>query len=381
MAERRIFSVNPTERALTEILGARTDVICRVDIYEEDASTLWRSINDLRIKEGSVSVDQTRDERRAFELLLDNSENDIHHLSDELWYDKVIKIYRGVRWLELPDTVIWETILGTFNIDQITTQNFPHDIHIQGRDNTKKLLESRFKVPTQYPPQSTEQLIRTIAIQGGISPNRITWGLPTPRTEFNPWTFDKGTSRWEAIKMIAESNRVDAYFKPWGYLTVELFSDPFLSPARYRFQTGLEGNLVKFSKICNDSRLYNSVVVVRESPDNAPIYAFAENHIPGSSTAIEEIGERVLVYSSIGDPVQSEAQDLANDLLSVSQLEEYNVNMESICIFWLEAGNVIEFFDPNAQINEPNKFLFSNFTIPLKAEAMSSVAKRIVRVL
>lgn len=70
----------------------------RVMIYESDGKTVWEKPGDeSRLIDGSVSVDYSREERRVFDLTLDNTDGLLaHDPTNGLWYDKIIKIYRGV---------------------------------------------------------------------------------------------------------------------------------------------------------------------------------------------------------------------------------------------------------------------------------------------
>lgn len=84
---------------LSAILAGSTSVSRRLEIYESDGSTLWLPITDSsRIIDGSVSVEYGRSERRSFDLTLDNSDGLLDHDPRGFWYDKVIKIYRGVNF-------------------------------------------------------------------------------------------------------------------------------------------------------------------------------------------------------------------------------------------------------------------------------------------
>lgn len=88
-------SVPPPE-VLSEFLGATTRHTRRIEIYEQDGTTRWEGDNVSRLKDGSVSVDYDRDERRAIDLTLTNGDGGLITAPGEFWYDKVIKVYRGV---------------------------------------------------------------------------------------------------------------------------------------------------------------------------------------------------------------------------------------------------------------------------------------------
>lgn len=70
----------------------------RVDIFEADGTTPW--MLGAPLIDGSVTCDYGRDERRAFDITLDNSDGSISYDPDGFWYDKVIKIFRGVQYMK-----------------------------------------------------------------------------------------------------------------------------------------------------------------------------------------------------------------------------------------------------------------------------------------
>ena len=68
----------------------------RVEIYEKDGVTPWRRDHWNRLINGSVTVDQSRDDRRNCEFALDNWDGVFDHSPHGLWYDKVYKFFYGV---------------------------------------------------------------------------------------------------------------------------------------------------------------------------------------------------------------------------------------------------------------------------------------------
>jgi hypothetical protein len=82
------------------ILAGETVITRRIEIYEADGSTRWWGDNGLsRVKGGQVGVDSTRDDRRNLDITLDNSDAGIKHDPvSGLWYDKIIKVFRGLKY-------------------------------------------------------------------------------------------------------------------------------------------------------------------------------------------------------------------------------------------------------------------------------------------
>lgn len=369
----------PPSAAMAAIIGPSTKILRRVDILEQDLSH-WKSFEELGVLDGSTSIDSTRPERRAFELTLDNSKGEIRHAKGNLWYDKIVRLYRGVRYKVSGTTYDWYSPLGEYMIDEISSQHFPHTISIKGRDYTKKMLNSVFKVPTSFPSNTPiENLIRTIATNAGINPNKMI--LPvTGHSTGASVMYDAGTTRWQACDSLAQNFNYDLYFDGAGYLVMRPFQDPSKSGSAFTFETGAFGNLVSYQKTSRDTRLYNSVVVTGQQANKTPVYGFAQNTQPNSPTNITEIGERVFRYTSSFIYTQAQATETARKFLALHSLEEYDLSLESIVFPWLEGADVIDFKDPDPDPDAPTRFLLSSFSIPLALGSMSSSAKRVVLV-
>lgn len=352
------------------VLAPSTIVTRRVDIYEQDGTTPYY-LNVPTIS-GSVTVDSTRDERRGFDLTL--SQNDdprLKHYTGGLWYDKVIKMFRGC----ITSTASYETQIGEFVIDNIAEPNFPKQISLTGRDYSKKLLASKFAVATAFASgQPIETVIHTIAVNGGISK----FILPvTGKTLGGDVYFDRGTERLKAIKQIADSYGYDVYFDAQGYMVMEEYADPVTSATVFTFKTGPQGSLNSYEKRSSDTRLYNHIAVTGENSTGIPVTAEAINNSPTSPTSVGEIGDRLYEFVSSFIYTTQQAQDVADKFLKIHALEQYELNLTSLVLPWLDAGKIIEFIDPDPAPGDPTRFLLSSFSIPLGLETMSSLAKRV----
>lgn len=89
----------PPAIAEAAFLGPVSNLVRRVEIYESDGVTRWLDgAEDNRLMGGNVTVDYSREARRAFELELDNSDHGLENTPGQFWYDKVIKIFTGVEY-------------------------------------------------------------------------------------------------------------------------------------------------------------------------------------------------------------------------------------------------------------------------------------------
>lgn len=366
----------PPDWVLSAILAPTAFIVRHVDIYEEDGITPWYL--DAPFESGSVTVDSgSEEERRNFDLSLFKGTSNAISIGNRngLWYDKIVKIFRGVR---NPSTQeVWEVQLGEFMIDQIDQQHFPHTVKVNGRDYTKKLIRDEFARTTAFAKGTPLHVaMKAIAINGGISSDKIM--IPTVTNALGKdYIFEDGTARFKAMKDMATSFGYDLYFDAAGFLMMQEQSDPSLDPIDFTFEIGAErGNLASWRKSVNDTRLYNHVVVKGEGAGIDPVIAEAENTNPSSPTSVDAIGRRTYRYVSKFISTLDQAQDVADKFLKIHTLEEYNVDMESLVIPWMEAGTVIEFLDPDPNDDQPTRFALHDFTIPLGLGSMRTNARR-----
>lgn len=101
--------INPADKLATDsyisddviaaIYSGKTQIRRRVEIYQADGKTPWNPGITPRLIDGSVTVAYDSNIRRSFNLTLDNDDGLINHEPDNgLWYDKIIKIFRGVQY-------------------------------------------------------------------------------------------------------------------------------------------------------------------------------------------------------------------------------------------------------------------------------------------
>lgn len=351
----------------------------RVEIYEADGVTKWLAgANDNRLVDGSVSVDYSRDERRAFDLTLENDDHGLEFTPGKFWYDKILKVYSGISYFSSGVSSTWEAQVGEFMIDRIDEDHFPFVVKVTGRDYTKKCQNSKFTTATAFAENTAiETAIGAMAQNSGIT--KLV--LPVTGSSLGKdYYFERGVSRWEAMKQIAVAFGWELFFDAQGYLTMREFLDPLQAPLSATLQTGPSvGNLASYSKSVNDTRLYNHIIVTGEANDETviPVMAEAINTEPSSPTRVAAIGDRLYQYTSSFITSEAQAQNVADKFLKIHALEEYDLNFNSIAMPWLEVGEIVEFVDPRPSAGQPSRFLLSSISIPLGLGPMSGNAKRV----
>lgn len=362
----------PTQTIYDEIHSPATNIRRRVDILELDGTTLWRY--DAPTVDGVVSVDASRQERRSLEITFDNRDGTLRHSPLDLWYDKIIRPYRGVT---LVDGSYWEVPLGEFMIDAIDSESFPHTVNVKGRDRSKLLIVNEFTQTTTFTADKTlNEIVHTIATNAGIA----RFGFPTTGGPLlgKDFTFDRETSRAKALDDLTTPFAYEWYFDATGMMILRPFLDPISSPSQYTFKSGPSGSIAHYKKATADTQLFNSILVYSSRTDVIPVWAVARNTVFGSATSIDKIGERVYPFKSAILETTEQCQELADKLLKTMSLDEYSVDLSSLVLPWLDAGNIIEFDDPDPDPNQPLRFLLHDFTIPLALTEMTASAKRLV---
>lgn len=373
----------PSDEVIDALLAGIVLVRRRAEIYESDGTTpfdieAW----DGRLTGGEVTVDAFRDERRMCDLTFTNWDNALKlDPYNGFYYDKIIKVFWGIRYYSDGILREWETQIGEFMIDSINEDYFPDEIKISGRDYAKKCLVSKLENSMQFPQHTAiETIIRALASNAGVTK----FALPyTGQGYARDVAFERGLERWKVIKELADSIGYEVYFTGDGYLTMRPYGDPVMSPLRWVFRPGeLDGTLVKYSRSTNDTRIKNHIIVVGANITDLngftqTIHAEARNDDPDSPTRIARIGDRADFYESefITDTLQ--AQAIANQRLRVSALEEYQVDFESVIIPWLDAGDIVDIHDDESGEYVPRRFLLTNFSFPLSLQAMSATARRV----
>lgn len=271
----------------------------------------------------------------------------------------------------------WESQVGEFMIDKIDEDRFPSQVKVTGRDYAKKCLQAKLPVAMTFPKDTQiENLVRSMATTAGVKK----FILPSTGVRVGEGAdFDQGTERWNVMKKIAEASAYELFFNSEGYLVMRKQFDPSTSASSLTFQTGPQGNLVDWSKSTSDTEIYNRIICVSEGNENAlPFYGEASNTDPDSPTSIQRLGERTWIYTSAFFTSNAQCATTAAQFLTVKGLEAFDVNFSSLVFPWTEAGEIIEFLDPDAPLYDPTRFLLSSFTIPLKLGPMTGTAKRII---
>lgn len=358
------------------LLGDSAQITRRCEILNFNG-TIWRDDVAL-VSGGSISVDIARDERRNLDITLANLDDDLPLGQGYLWYDKLIRPWRGVDAGPLGQ---WEIPLGTFMIDKIDRTSKEKTVKITGRDLSKKLILSKTDVPIMF-VAGTDALaiVAAESALAGVNQMVIPVGIPLPLAA--DITFDTGTSRMDMVKQVLTPFGFEAFMDPYGFLIVRPWRDPFTTASRFTFKTGSNGNIVSFSKSIGDNLLYNKVVVTAESEATIPATGSATVTDTSSPLHANTIGDRPFFYKTSLVTTNQDCVTLATSLLKAYALEQFSASVDSIAIPWLDGGDIVDFIDPEPQYSgEPTRFLLQNFRMGLDIGPMSFNVGRVLTLL
>jgi hypothetical protein len=298
------------------------------------------------------------------------------------WYDKVIKCYWGLKYFDSIGTErFWETQIGEFMIDRIAQGRFPKTIKITGRDYTKKCLVSKIKYSVQFTQNTPiEDMIRALAANAGITK----FALPyTGQSYTRDVVFEQFTDRWKIIKELADSIGYEVFFRGDGYLTMQPYPDPVMSPVSWIFRPGqLDGTLIDFERSSNDSRVFNHIMVRGATNTsslgfNTTVFAERSNTEFDSPTNIDRIGDRVYPIQSDYITTQEQADVIAEQQLRIASLEEYEIAFSSVVLPWIDVSTIVDLVDEDVAETTPQRFLLSSLNLSMELGPMSGIGRRV----
>lgn len=273
----------------------------------------------------------------------------------------------------------WESQVGEFMIESISDSGdvINNTISITCKDYTKRCQLSKLTKATMFKSdQNIVDIIKILAANSGITKMRLPVGTTTNLGKDT--TYERDQDRWSIIKEIAQANSCDVWFDHEGYFCVTTQNDPLLTPATLKLTTGERGNLISRGRKTSDANLFNHVTVVGESSDTKADLVFAEaiNSNSASPASTVNIGYRTKNISSSLVTTQQQAQEIADTMLSVSALEEFELTFSSILLPWIEAGEIIEMNDDDENWG-PARYLITSLTLPFDLSPMSGSGKRV----
>lgn len=306
-----------------------------------------------------------------------------HYQPQEFTSQSLILLSNAVNWMwDYKPFANWQTQIGEFCIDNLSESNFPHIMKLTGRDAVKKCMNSKIEESLSFAAGTPiSVLVKALGANSGLTKFKVPdyADLDTgPASLAVQLDVERGTPRWSVMKNAANGKNFELFIDRHGYLVMRHFVDPTLGPVSWTFQTGTEGNLTSWERSINDSRLFNHIVVTGERDDGLiPYFGQWKNTDPNSPTRVGRIGDRMYPFNSTMFESDAECREYAKSLGKIYALESYEINWGSFCYPWLEAGDIIQFLDPDRRVSEPTKFLMDTINVPLGLGVQTATGKRV----
>lgn len=303
----------------------------------------------------------------------------LHWQPNQVGTQGKILLEKAMAWLEdRRPYKMWEYNVGEFVIENISEDFFPGITKISGRDYTAKGMKSIFEESASFVAGTRlDQLVRAIAANFGIVKMKIP---NVPDKLESRLDIESGTERWRVIKDACEMFNYELFFDHTGVLIMRPFLDPTTSPIAWTFKTGKQGNLVTYSRATNDALIYNHIIVkggLSNDADTLPAFGQARNTEPSSPTRIARLGDRAKIVEAPWLKKDQKCRELAQRRLKINALETYEINYSSYVYPWMEAGEIIQFLDPERDETEPTRFLQDTINLPMGLGPMSATGKRV----
>jgi hypothetical protein len=239
---------NVDDDVVAAIYSSSTQIRRRVEIYESDGISPWQPGMVPRAIDGNVAVSTASNIRRNLDLTLDNADGQIVHDPDSgFWYDKIIKVFRGV---EFPNRKL-RPVIGTvgfsfatantvakylarlgvvdFEVVPVTSMQLPQDVDIfvawsNGADLTAAQASiialayaqgrNVFTV-SNFATSATVPLISTTITRSGTVKGNVTQpNIDTPfKNELQPYQTNSvnGELLISGIRSSASFGAIDTY--------------------------------------------------------------------------------------------------------------------------------------------------------------------------
>ena len=303
----------------------------------------------------------------------------VHWQPNQVGTQGKILLEKAMEWLEdRRPYKMWEYNVGEFVVENISEDFFPGLTRVSGRDYTAMGMKSIFEQSASFVAGTRlDQFVRAIAANFGVTKMRIP---NVPDKLEARLDIEAGTERWRVIKDATDMFNYELFFDHTGVLIMRPYLDPTTSPIAWTFKTGKQGNLVSYSRSTNDSRIFNHIIVkggVSNDKDVLPAFGQARNTERSSPTRIARLGDRAKIIEAPWLKKDQKCRELAQRRLKINALETYEINYSSYVYPWMEAGEIVQFLDPERDETEPTRFLQDTINLPMGLGPMSATGKRV----
>ena len=332
--------------------------------------------NDL----GSLSIALDRPIRRSFSFVLDNSDGKFTFGENKIvWLNKLVKLSLG---LKLNDNSIEYVPQGVFRLTNLSDSN--------GIDGKKAFITGVDKM-SKYTDQQG-QFVNQLTISAGANIATAIKIIANDETMFNfdtiiatvPYeiTFQAGSSKYDAMKQLADLAMCQLYYDEYGYMRLKNINLNDISnyPPVWSFiyndksERFYAGNIRKL----DTNNLSNHILVVGGSSQTGIVsYELKVDETDpiwtGNSYSIQQIGDYLYMWNNGNpDPVITtvdECKYRAKWLLMKKLGYSQKVSLNISPFYLLDVGDIIQIEDSSNDVT--GRYLIESINMPLQPQLMS----------
>lgn len=306
---------------------------------------------DLRIVDGTVTLDATADIRGSLDLTLAEPWPAGTTTGDVVPYGTELAVSRGVVF---GNGRIERAPLGIYRIISVEQEDAPDGpLRVSAQDRMAAIVDARLMAPVQYDAATT---------YGAVLLDLVQEVLPDQPIEWDDATNLEALGR----KVVAEEDRfaflnelVTAVGKVWwfdyrGVLVIRDPPDP--TAAVFDVDAGANGVLVALSRALTREGMYNAVVATGEGADQVPpAFGVAYDMDPDSVTYWEgDFGKVPRFFSSPLLTTDAKARNAARSMLLTALGLPYSVSFGMVPNPALEPLDAVRVVHPPRPTNTPH---------------------------
>ena len=315
-------------------------------------------------------------ERRTLSGLTVYDEGNLAQIEEQLWYDKIFKVRRG---LYVNGTRYQPTVF-TGMLSTVDRKHFGKGAAVTLTD-LSKLLNYNFADSEEYGANDPlETTLRDMAIAGGLPAAWI--NMPSTGEDIgdSPVVYTQSDNRWSSMRQLAEERNYDLFFTADGILTIAEYPRLDDNAVDYLFTTGEGGNIGEHTKKQTDKPIRNIIIVTGAKIDDSDeVYSGRAENLTGDSTSVDVLSERpeTIEVTTLTSNVACQAH--AEMLLEDYGREQFEVSSVVIPDFRWEANTIVQFDRPDPNGAEVNRYILDSFSIPLEVGPASINVSRMQR--
>ncbi|MYY03065.1 MULTISPECIES: DUF5047 domain-containing protein [unclassified Streptomyces] len=353
-----------------ETLTTSHSMVTNVRAMYDGATT----VADLRISDGSVTVDRGSKVRRSLSLTVSDPRRLPWGALDPLAvYGQTLVVSRGIRYA---GGVTEMVPLGTFRINEPSGDTLLGPGTLTGQSSECYIIDDKFMAPTSTRGYNTcvdaiEYLIRQTLPSATIV--NATAGARNPSCAIATWNAN--SDRWDAVQEIALAMQAEVYVDALDRFVIADVPEVLSSRVVWDIAEGEGGTLMSAARQMSRTAVYNAVVASGENTASsvAPVSAVAYDNGPLSPTRWNGPFGHVPKFISSALWITTGACQAAADYALFDAIApNISTTIEAIPNAALEGGDCIRV----SYAGRRELFIVQSVTTPLTAEGSAALVLR-----